>query len=97
MKHWNNEEAVARIGDTSEGVIPSEESSEDTEDATGLDATKVGRARAVKIEVADTEQEECHVKSEEEQGECYCRAQCAQEQEEREDEPALNVVRHAWA
>jgi hypothetical protein len=64
----NHEEAVAGIGETSESVVPSEESREDAEHATGLDSADAWCA-VIEVEVADTKAEEGEVKREEEREE----------------------------
>lgn len=60
MRDGDDEEAVARIRDTRQGIIPSEEGSKKPEVATSLDAAGIG-AVGIGFQVADTQQEEGHV------------------------------------
>jgi hypothetical protein len=54
----DDEEAVAIIGDTSEGIVPGSESSQETEETTGLLDVGVGVAVRTALQVGNTEQEE---------------------------------------
>ena len=62
----DDEEAVAIIGDTSEGIVPGSESSQETEETTGLLDVGVGVAVRTALQVGNTEQEEGQVQGEEE-------------------------------
>lgn len=88
VSDWDDEEAVAAIGNTGKGVVPGNEGSKDTKDTTGLDAAGVGRAGAV-LEVTNSEHQECKVKGEEQREERDGRAQSTDQQEEGKDEPSL--------
>ena len=88
----NDEEAVAGVGDTSQGVVPSCESSQETEHTTCLRDLGVGRV-AISLQVGNTEQQEGDVQEEEEQEEGDGRLQCAEEQDGGEDEPSLFMRR----
>lgn len=88
MRNRNDEEAVARVRDTGECVVPGEEGSEESKVATSLDAGRVGRATR-RMKVADAEQEERHVEGEEEQEERNGRLERADEEDCGEDEPSL--------
>lgn len=88
MSNRNDEEAVAGIGNTGQGIVPGQESSEKSKEASCLDdAGGWGAVSANKV--ADTEQEEGHVQAEEEGEECHGGAEGADQQDEGEDEPAL--------
>ena len=78
--------------DTGQGVVPGSEGSQETKEATGLDDGRVGLARAVALDVADTEQEESEIEEEEQEEESHGRSQGAEQQDGGEDEPALWVV-----
>lgn len=65
MGDRNDEEAVAAVGNTGQGVVPGSEGCHETKETTGLDDGGVGLARAVALDVADTEQEEGDVQEEE--------------------------------
>ena len=74
----DDEEGVAAVGNTSQGIVPGEESGEETKDTTGLDE----RARwgcAVILQVTNAKQKEGKVEREEETEEGDGRAQCAHE------------------
>ena len=60
MRDRDNEEAVARIRNTRQGIIPSEERSKKSKVATSLDAAGIG-AGGTGPQVAYTQQEEGHV------------------------------------
>jgi len=80
---------VARIGNTSESIIPRQKSRKNSKGATSLDGTTAWcTVNAVKV--ANTEAEEGEVKSEEEGEEGDCRFERAEEEQEGEDKPALN-------
>ena len=85
----DDEEAVASIGDTSEGIVPSGESSEETEETTGLLDVGVGVAVGTALQVGDTEQEEGEVQGEEQHEEGDGGLESAEQQDGGEDEPAL--------
>lgn len=57
---------VRVVGNTSQGVVPSHESGDESEEASCLDDWCVGFALGVALEVADAEEQEGHVESEEE-------------------------------
>lgn len=86
MGNRDNEEAVARVCNTGKGVVPSQESGEDTEATTGLGA---GRAWD---EVAEGQEQEGQVKGEEEEEKGDGRAEGADQEEEGEDEPSLDLL-----
>lgn len=69
MSDGDDEEAVASIGDTSEGIVPSGESSQETEETSGLLDIGVGVTVGTALQVGDTEQEEGQVQGEEQQEE----------------------------
>lgn len=68
MGDGDNEEAVGVVRNTGERIVPGQECRKDTESASSLDAAFVGSAAAV-LEVANAEEEEGHVKGEEQQEE----------------------------
>ena len=89
----DDEEAVAVIGDTGEGVVPGQESSEDSKDTTSLDASRVGLSGGcVDVEVSGSQKQEGQVQGEEEEEESDGGFQRADEEDGREDEPALLEV-----
>ena len=74
----DNEEGVAAVSNTSQGIVPGEESGEETKDTTGLDeGARWGCA--VVLQVTDAKQKEGKVEGEEETEEGDGRAQCAHE------------------
>lgn len=81
VRYRNEEERVAWVSDTGEGVIPGQERGEEGEDTSGFDAAAVGRAAGV-LKVADAKKEEGHVQHEEQKEESNGRAQSAEQQEE---------------
>lgn len=88
MGDWNDEEGVAGVGNTSEGIVPSDERSKEAEDTTSLDESDVSSSSTVQDEVSDGQHEEGHVEEEEEQEEGDGRAECADEEKSSEDEPS---------
>lgn len=66
VSNRDDKETVARVGDTSQGIVPSQEGSEDTETAAGLCA---GRAWD---EVAQGQEKEGEVEGEEQEEESDC-------------------------
>lgn len=88
VSNRDDEEAVAGVGNTGQGIVPGQESSEKGKEAACLDDASGGRAISAN-KVANTEQEESHVQGEEEREESHGRAEGADQQDEGEDEPAL--------
>jgi hypothetical protein len=88
----NDEEAVAAVGNTGQGVVPGSEGCHETKETTGLDDGRVGLAGAVALDVADTEEEEGEIEEEEQQEESHSGSQGAEQQDGGEDEPALQTV-----
>ena len=91
VNNWHNEKAVRCIGNTSEGIVPCQEGSEKSKIATCLVAAFVWSCRSV-LEIPDRKQQEGHIEGEEEEEEGHGRFQRANEQNEREDEPALTRI-----
>jgi hypothetical protein len=87
-----DEEAVAAVGNTSKGVVPSSKGSQQTEEATGLDHGRVRCASTVALEVTNTEEQESQVQEEEQQEEGHGGSQGAEEQDCGENEPALKLI-----
>lgn len=87
VHHRNDKEAVARVRNTREGVIPSRKRSQNAKRAAGIDAGLVGML-AIVLQVADTQQQESQVEGEEQEEKGDCRLQSAEEEDEGEDEPA---------
>ena len=85
----NDEEAIAVISKTSEGVVPGGEGSHETEEATGHLNVLVRVAVGTALQVADTEQEEGQVQGEEQEEEGDGRLEGAEQHDGGEDEPAL--------
>lgn len=86
-----DEEAVAAVGNTSKGVVPSSKGSQQTEEATGLDHGRVRVASVVALDVTNTEKQEGQVQEEEQQEEGHGGSQSAEEQDCGENEPALEL------
>jgi hypothetical protein len=89
----DDEEAVAVISQTSQGVVPSGERSQETEETTSLDDGR-GRGAIGTDQVANTQQQEGQVEEEEQQEEGNGRAEGAEEQDGGEDEPAHQEQTH---
>jgi hypothetical protein len=86
-----DEEAVAGVGDTRKSVVPSGESSQETEHTTSLGNLGVGGGAST-LQVGNTEQEEGQVQEKEEQEEGDGRLQGADDQDSGEDEPTLMIL-----
>lgn len=84
----DDEEAVAAVGNTGQGVVPGGKGSQETEETTGLDDRRVGLAVGVALEVTDTEQQEGDIEEEEQEEESHGGSQGAEQQDGGEDEPA---------
>lgn len=69
MSDGDDEEAVAGVGNTGQGVVPGGKGRQQTEEATGLNDRRVGLARVVALNVANSEQQEGQVQSQEEREE----------------------------
>jgi hypothetical protein len=87
---WDDEEGVAAVGDTREGIVPGCEGGEDSKCTSSLNAGGVWCAGAV-LEVTDSEHEEGEVEGEEQEEEGDGGAECADKEDGGEDEPALFV------
>lgn len=68
VDNWDNEEAVRVIRNTSQSIIPSQESSHEREETSGLDDWWIGCAHRITVEIANAEKHEGQVEREE-QGE----------------------------
>ena len=66
MSNRHDEEAVAAVGNTSQGIVPGGKCSQETEETTRLDDRRVGLAGSVGTQVANAKQQEGHIKEEEE-------------------------------
>lgn len=93
MGNGDDEEAVAVISQTSQGVVPGRESSEEAEETTSL-GDGGGRGAIGADQVRNTQQQEGHVQEEEQQEEGNGRAEGAEEQDGGEDEPAHQEQTH---
>lgn len=91
MGDREDKEAVAAVGNTSKGVVPSSKGSQQTEEATGLDHGRVRCASTVALDVTNTEEQESQVQEEEQQEEGNGGSQGAEEQNCGENEPALEL------
>lgn len=89
VSNRDDEEAVAAVGNTSQGVVPSGECSQETEETTRLDDGSVGLASRVPLQVTNTKQQEGQVQEQEEAEEGDSGPQGAEQQDSGEDEPAL--------
>lgn len=87
----DDEEAVAGVGDTGQGVVPGSEGGQETEETAGLLDLEVGET-VLGAQVRDTEEQEGQIQEEEEQEEGDGGLEGAQDQDEGEDEPALGFV-----
>lgn len=92
MGNGENEEAVAVVRNTGEGVVPGGECGHETKETTGLDDGRVGLILRVAVEVTNTQQQETKVEEEEQQEESHCGSQGAEEQNGGENEPSLSTV-----
>ena len=72
-----------------QSVVPRRESGQQAKEAAGLDDRLAGLAHGVAVQPADAQEEEGQVEEEEEAEEGNGGPQRGDEQEEREDEPAL--------
>lgn len=86
-----DEEAVAAVGDTGEGVVPGGEGGQETEQAAGHDHVVVDLSLAVP-EVANAQHQEGQVEEEEDEEEGDGRLEGADQQDGGENEPALEPV-----
>jgi hypothetical protein len=71
--------------------LPRGESGKDTKGTTSSQQTSVSVTSGVVVQVGKAEEEECHVKREEEDEESDGRAECANQQQESEDEPSEEI------
>jgi len=88
MCNGDDEKAVGRVGNTSQGVVPGEECGEHAKGTTSTDTASV-RFASDWIEVADTEEKEGEVQREEQQEKGDGGLEGAEEEDGGEDEPAL--------
>lgn len=89
MPHRNNEEAVASIRDTSKSGPPSQESSQQCEEAAGTEDLLVRLLHFIAGHITNAQQKECQIDGSEEGEEDHGRLDSAQQHEEGEYEPAL--------
>lgn len=89
MSDRDDEEAVAGVGNTGQGVVPGNEGREEAEETARLDKVGVWMALGVVEEISDTEHEEGDLEEEEQQEEGHCGPESAEEDDGVEDEPAL--------
>lgn len=92
MGDRDDEEAVAAVGNTGKGVVPSSKGSQQTKETTGLDDRRVGLASIITLDVTDTEKQEREVEEQEQQEEGDGRPQGAEKHDGGEDEPALGTL-----
>lgn len=95
MSNRDDEEAVAAVGNTSKGVVPSGECSQETEETTCLNDGSVGLASRVPLQVTNTKQQEGQVQEQEEAEEGDSGSQSAEQQDGGKDEPALRRIVNA--
>jgi len=81
---------VRVIQDTSECVVPRQECRQQCEEATSFLDRAVDPTFCVGVQICDREEQECHIKGEEQREESNGRAEGRQQEEESEDEPALS-------
>lgn len=89
VSNGDNEEAVASVGDTGEGIVPGGEGSQETEQTTSLLDIGIGGTISTLLQVSDTEQEEGQVQEEEQQEEGDGRFEGANQHDGGKDEPTL--------
>lgn len=89
VSNGDDEEAVASIGDTSQGVIPGRKGRKQTKQTSSLLDVDIGLVVSATLQVGDTEKQESQVQEEEEEEESNGRFECAEQHDGREDEPAL--------
>lgn len=90
----DDEEAVAVVGKTSQGVVPGGKSCQETEETTCLLDLGVGVAGTIVVKVAETQEEEGQIQSEEQDEESNGGAEGAEDQNGGEDEPAKQEKTH---
>lgn len=88
VSNRDNEEAVAGIRNTGQGIVPREEGSQQSKEATRLHDRGVGSS-TVMPEVADSQQQEGQIQREEKREERHGGLQGAQQEHEGENKPAL--------
>lgn len=71
MGDGNDEEAVASIRDTGQGIIPRSERGQETEETTRLESVGVSCAGTIVIKIGNPEQQEADVEEEEQEEEGY--------------------------
>lgn len=92
MGDWDDEEAVAVIGDTSKGIVPSQEGSQETKDTTSLDKFLLWGELGWRVggsEVTGTQAQKGQIQGEEEHEEGNGGLESAEKQDGGEDEPTL--------
>lgn len=87
---------IPSIGNTSQGVVPSQESSEQSKHTTRLDAANLGslwlsNTSILQLQVTDGQEQESEIQGEEEEEEGDGRAERADQEDGGEDEPASEV------
>jgi hypothetical protein len=92
VSHRDDEEAVASVGNTSEGVVPGSKGSKETKQTTGLLDWEVDLALGIALQVGDAEEQESQVQEEEEQEESDGRLERAEQHDGGENEPSLFAV-----
>ena len=88
MQYRHNEEAVARVRNASQRIIPSRKCRKDTKSTTRTQAANLRSLRGV-LKVGNAQHKESHIEGEEQEEEGDGRFQGAEEQDESEDEPTL--------
>lgn len=86
--HRNDEEAVGSIGNTGQGVVPGSKGRKDAKRTASTGATGVGSTSSG-TKVRDSQHQEGHIESEEEEEEGHGRFQRAEQEDEGEDKPTL--------
>lgn len=87
MGNGDSEEAVGALEETSHGVPPSDEGSDETEDTSDLDGGSVNVTGGILLEVTDSEEEEGDVEEDEERAEGNGGLEGAEAEKEGKDEP----------
>lgn len=89
VSNGDNEEAVAIIGDTGQGVVPRRKGGKQTKQTSSLLDVEIGLVVSTTLQIGDTEEQESQVQEEEEEEERDGRFEGAEQHDGGEDEPAL--------
>lgn len=91
MRRRNPHKTITIIRQPSQANIPRLERREQRKQPTGLDNRLIGRWRAIAVDVSDSQEQEGNVDGDEDAAKDEGGFQCAKDEEEGEDEPALRL------